>query len=840
MIDVLRYIEKMKEMYEGERITAQGPRNMADGGRIGFAENAGLVNANVIRQKEAIKNLNDKWTNIKVKETAEILYPDQDINKILTDSVKRRKINKHLTDYGEGLAETKARKKGRIQRDITLNLVNKDKTVNIDAVRENLIKNKKKVTMVNNQFIFADEKLQQQFLDDMLLRYKYPKTSTAGKNAGVKTTEQLFEKYFKGTYAKSGVKNLIFRFKRKLGLDFSKLPPGERNAHQLRRQAKELISQAGKRISGLDDFPAHHLYPVGDEFAHGTQDFTIIDKKTNSQLSGSNKQLIGLSEQRTQLVNDVSSGNISSKNFNIEMGKLDNQAQTIIDGHYKKFPKHDGLLNWRKATSVLDEQGKFKNITSTGTIGGDASKWAITDVNKQIKDLSKTELATFRSDIKNKAIKTMKDMMHELNAGKSTLAYHTLKKGNINVDDVCFTKGKASGGRIGFKAGSVGQVCGIDFAQNKPNEFLRRVSKMKGADTFLRSAAGLKAAKGLLKSGKYFANPLTLGGGEAWYSYLTFLNERSKGKSMGSSINEALWFIPGNMKRDMEMSVGYEDLRQRKLFPSMEEGQTLDDFGFEAMTDDQKKQFMALKLGKNIGEVNSAARSFDSAQRTLRGENPNLPIAQISPHRDLTEQEQLARDRVEYNTRKFYKDLKEKQAGGEELFKDYSDLIKKTEGTTDVSNEQIMKPIQDVKERIQNQVVSEWNKALPTKYMQGDAWSGKKWSDIKSWAGSTGPFGMWKIGKTAKEEEMLKNMDAKERYLYNVNARGLGYLRGPEDLTWKHYEAFGLPEYARELWFNKGGRAGYMGGGIAAIRKPHAIPPKRQGLRSIMINVNDD
>jgi hypothetical protein len=40
--------------------------------------------------------------------------------------------------------------------------------------------------------------------------------------------------------------------------------------------------------------------------------------------------------------------------------------------------------------------------------------------------------------------------------------------------------------------------------------------------------------------------------------------------------------------------------------------------------------------------------------------------------------------------------------------------------------------------------------------------------------------------------------------------------------------------------FADGGRAGYMGGGIAAIRKPHAIPPKRQGLRSIMINVNDD
>jgi hypothetical protein len=44
--------------------------------------------------------------------------------------------------------------------------------------------------------------------------------------------------------------------------------------------------------------------------------------------------------------------------------------------------------------------------------------------------------------------------------------------------------------------------------------------------------------------------------------------------------------------------------------------------------------------------------------------------------------------------------------------------------------------------------------------------------------------------------------------------------------------------YADNFRFEKaqGGRAGYMGGGIAGIRKPHAIPPERQGLRSIMIN----
>ena len=41
-----------------------------------------------------------------------------------------------------------------------------------------------------------------------------------------------------------------------------------------------------------------------------------------------------------------------------------------------------------------------------------------------------------------------------------------------------------------------------------------------------------------------------------------------------------------------------------------------------------------------------------------------------------------------------------------------------------------------------------------------------------------------------------------------------------------------------EDWFGaaQGGRAGYMGGGITGIRKPHAIPPEKGGLRSIMIN----
>ncbi len=59
-----------------------------------------------------------------------------------------------------------------------------------------------------------------------------------------------------------------------------------------------------------------------------------------------------------------------------------------------------------------------------------------------------------------------------------------------------------------------------------------------------------------------------------------------------------------------------------------------------------------------------------------------------------------------------------------------------------------------------------------------------------------------------------------------------GYKLSPGELTWWRMQDPGRGTYGTQEKF--------MGGGIAAIRKPHAIPPKRQGLRSIMINVNDD
>ena len=86
--------------------------------------------------------------------------------------------------------------------------------------------------------------------------------------------------------------------------------------------------------------------------------------------------------------------------------------------------------------------------------------------------------------------------------------------------------------------------------------------------------------------------------------------------------------------------------------------------------------------------------------------------------------------------------------------------------------------------------------------------------------------------KREKAADVLPTMlDIYEQAQNIAKEKGIPYQ---EALSQVNFERFG------KLNMADGGRAGYMGGGMAGIRKPHAIPPERQGLRSIMINVNDD
>ena len=96
------------------------------------------------------------------------------------------------------------------------------------------------------------------------------------------------------------------------------------------------------------------------------------------------------------------------------------------------------------------------------------------------------------------------------------------------------------------------------------------------------------------------------------------------------------------------------------------------------------------------------------------------------------------------------------------------------------------------------------------------------------------------LGKLEKEE-MLRGLKKQGEFM----TRGFKDMLEAQDINWDEAYNVGKKDWEFDILGKRrlrasGGRAGYMGGGITGIRKPSAIPPERQGLRSIMINVNDD
>jgi len=171
------------------------------------------------------------------------------------------------------------------------------------------------------------------------------------------------------------------------------------------------------------------------------------------------------------------------------------------------------------------------------------------------------------------------------------------------------------------------------------------------------------------------------------------------------------------------------------------------------------------------------------------------------------------------------KDFDKVAEEGEELFGAYQTGRQEAEGTTSLSEEQLYTPFRNLQTQAEKFVVDEYNKSLPNKYLQGDITSGKVVSTIKEVAG-TDPWTGIPYGKAAQEAAMLRSMDPKERYLYNINARGLRHLRGPEDLTAQQWE-LALQKHPelqyvipmRGVNYNAGGRVAFGAGGIDKGRR---------------------
>ena len=409
----------------------------------------------------------------------------------------------------------------------------------------------------------------------------------------------------------------------------------------------------------------------------------------------------------------------------------------------------------------------------------------------------------------------MKNRRILLEKAKANAALKTANKGGFlkQVQKIC-RLAKSSGGRIGFFNGGIGDdTCPL--IDSDPKRFLNEIVKVdKGVvGKFFKTPQAVKFAKGIARSTLNLANPFSWIGGEAFYVGLEGMNSISKGMPWDEAFDDAFIF--------------YDFETVNKNIIDTASKMNLDENSMALL----KNTMNINKLDSDMGKVQSQLEMVES--------DPLSEIDVSSSHDRINEiQGQLDNEIQSYMS-------------------NVGELFNKDPNTLD--NSEIYKGFNILSNIFRKKVLTERQDAYKDIATRADPLAG----NLGNWL-NTNLFNLdvWKpkhllTTKLTPQQEKQKYLDEignefipgtkipnpkynpRELYLYNRDARNLTYDSPLVD------EALALRKEGQSVlgtgWYSNkpyasGGRAGYMGGGIAAIRKPHAIPPERQGLRSIMIN----
>ena len=404
-------------------------RMYEDGGRVNFDNgsdpfledlNQKLKQANINRQMGSIdffinkfgEELLNKITQEKFGMDFRNLPTEKNDPKGTVKNFKRRllKFEDFIKENNRTPNETEARKIGRIQRDKTITGTG-TKEVTEEDIRNKLIEQNKPAETFKGKVIFADKNIQNEFEAELTKRYSFPRTSAAAEAAGVLNNQQIYEKFLKPAgYGLDSTRTIINDYKKFLDLDFQELTSEQKEAKKVEREKLEKISQGGRRISGTVDNPAHHMFPLGDQIGAKAGEFTVIPKSINGKIAYANKQMKKLILERRKILDKVKiDQTVNIKNLDKQLADINNKAEGVIKNHYKKYPSHEGLLNWKKIDFVLDDVGRLLNVRQVGTIGGDYKKWTLANIDQTILDkdvakLNQKELKDFRQVVEETSV----------------------------------------------------------------------------------------------------------------------------------------------------------------------------------------------------------------------------------------------------------------------------------------------------------------------------------------------------------------------------------------------------------------------------------------------------
>ena len=569
-----------------------------------------------------------------------------------------------------------------------------------------------------------------------------------------------------------------------------------KGVHRSRRlSSAQLVYQMKKesqnmaKLFGLKDLPKElkyfgysqdHLLGIREALESGDPRIARQTLKNTMATTRAQNTFLGFKEfgnQRRQLMKDF---NAAPKNARGPIIKeLNTLSEKFMPGKLKyNVRKSDGSMK----IDILKKEPTFKARATA------------------YEKITKTLPKDFKSYLKNSRNKTAAEAQAKL-----------FQK--LGIDAPCSNL-VAGGGRIGFAT----KTCGLELARRKPSLFLELAADEKyqkiiqGMDPNKVKSAGRGILKNMRKLG--YANPFSWIGGEVWYVGLDAWASKTKGTPLLESLDNAFIFYNFDEGRKnfekVAEDMGYSDLQMDALRETINLAQT---------GQEQEKQERVL------GNLESTQQEYMQPHPSYR--DPDKPI--LPPGMEAMAVKKT--DEQISSQQKVLQDLEEKSTLG------WTNLLKNVSKQKGLDPEMFWR---DLTEKDLDQTFADIYKTAETvkrKELQslGEEKYTEKGEQFDPYAS---PFGSWVYG-------LFGDKDKEKNYL-----------------TWDQLQDQNVPlpkEAMQELygrgWFGKniykdlsylfegadGGRAGYMGGGIAGIRKPSAIAPTggpmSQGLRSLYNNV---
>ena len=209
---------------------------LADGGRIGFAN--GTKGANLTRRTKSqqfyIDKFGEKLLNKLSQEKFGLNFKDLPYGKEdptrAADNFKRRllKFEDFIKENKKQPTQFEARSLGAEDRAKTIAQTDKPEVTEED-MRNKLIQDNKKAKLFKGKIIFADENIQNEFENELKKRYSVARTSAKGKEIGVLSDKEIYDKFLKPAgYKPESTRTFISNYKKILDEDFKPLTKAEK------------------------------------------------------------------------------------------------------------------------------------------------------------------------------------------------------------------------------------------------------------------------------------------------------------------------------------------------------------------------------------------------------------------------------------------------------------------------------------------------------------------------------------------------------------------------------------------------------------------------------------